>query len=71
VKPNKKLIEQYVFVPNVYAEQKDKAVRILKSFGLKVKVKTIGSRKTKVVTNESPKAGSKIKPGSTITITLS
>ena len=60
-----------VFVPNVYSLTKDKAAGILENLGFSVKFKTIGSAKVKTVTNMSPKAGSKAKPGATITLTLS
>ena len=60
-----------IFIPNVYSLTKDKATVILENLGFSVKYKVIGSKKVKTVTNVSPKVGSKVKPGSTITLTLS
>ncbi|MFM8693317.1 MAG: PASTA domain-containing protein, partial [Actinomycetota bacterium] len=47
-----------------------KAVDTLKDLDLKVVVKKVGGKKTKVVTNISPKVGEKVKRGSTVTITV-
>jgi len=47
-----------------------KATQILKDLGLEVKVKTLGATKKKKVINVSPKAGTKVKRGSTVTITV-
>ena len=60
-----------IFIPNVYSLTQEKATSILENLGFNVKYKTIGSKKIKTVTNVSPKVGSKVKPGSTITLTLS
>lgn len=60
-----------VIVPNVKSLSKDQAITILENLGLQVKTKTIGTRKNKVVTYVSPVVGAKVKPGSTVTITLS
>lgn len=59
-----------VFVPNVYSLTEVAATRALENLQLKVKVKKIGSKKVKTVTNVLPKVGSKIKRGSTVTITV-
>lgn len=59
-----------IFIPNVYSLTELKATSILENLGFQVKVKKIGSKKVKTVTNISPAAGSKAKPGSTVTITL-
>ena len=47
-----------------------KATQILKDLGLVVKVKTLGATKNKKVINVLPKAGTKVKRGSTVTITV-
>jgi serine/threonine-protein kinase len=61
---------QYVFIPNVYSLTQLAATTALENLQLKVKVKKIGSKKVKTVTNISPKVGTKVKRGSTVTITL-
>ena len=61
---------EFVFVPNVFSLPQAKAVATLKDLDLKVVVKTVGNKKTKVVTNIAPKVGSKVKRGSTVTITV-
>lgn len=61
---------EFVFVPNVFALSEEKAVAALKDLELKVVVKRVGNKKTKVVTNIAPKVGSKVKRGSTVTITV-
>jgi serine/threonine-protein kinase len=61
---------EYVFIPNVFALSEAKAVAALKDLELKVVVKKVGNKKTKVVTNIAPKVGSKVKRGSTVTITV-
>jgi serine/threonine-protein kinase len=61
---------EFVFIPNIFSLDQDKAVATLKDLDLKVVVKTVGSKKTKVVTNISPKVGTKVKRGSTVTITV-
>jgi serine/threonine-protein kinase len=47
-----------------------KAVSMLKDLQLKPVVKKVGTKKVKVVTNISPKVGTKLKRGSTVTITV-
>jgi len=61
---------EFVFIPNIFSLDQDKAVATLKDLDLKVVVKTVGNKKTKVVTNVSPKVGTKVKRGSTVTITV-
>ena len=59
-----------IFIPNVYSLTEIKAATILENLGFQVKVKKIGSKKVKTVTNISPASGTKAKPGSLVTITL-
>ena len=61
---------QFAFIPNLYSIEEAKAVQSLKDLDLKVVVKKIGKKSVKKVTNISPKVGSKIKRGSTVTITV-
>lgn len=61
---------EFVFVPNVFSVSETKAVAALKDLDLKPNVKKVGNKKTKVVTNVSPKVGTKVKRGSTVTITV-
>lgn len=61
---------EYVFIPNIFSVNETKAVAALKDLDLKVNVKKVGTKKTKVVTNISPKVGTKVKRGSTVTITV-
>lgn len=61
---------QFVFIPNVFSLSEAKARDTLKDLDLKVVVKKVGNKKTKVVTNISPKVGDKVKRGSTVTITV-
>lgn len=61
---------QFVFIPNVFSLSEAKAIETLKDLDLKVVVKKVGNKKTKVVTNISPKVGEKVKRGSTVTITV-
>ncbi len=61
---------QFVFIPNIFSIEQVKAVRVLQDLELKVVVKKLGSKKTKKVTNIVPKIGSKVKRGSTVTITV-
>lgn len=61
---------EYVFVPNIFSVNETKAVAALKDLDLKVNAKKVGNKKTKVVTNISPKVGTKVKRGSTVTITV-
>ena len=61
---------QFVFIPNVFSLSEAKAIDTLKDLDLKVVVKKVGNKRTKVVTNISPKVGDKVKRGSTVTITV-
>ncbi len=61
---------QYVYIPNVFSLEESKAVKALKDLELKVIVKKLGVKKIKKVTNISPQVGSKVKRGSTVTITV-
>ena len=61
---------QFVFIPNVFSLSEAKAIDTLKDLDLKVVVKKVGNKKTKAVTNISPKVGDKVKRGSTVTITV-
>jgi serine/threonine-protein kinase len=61
---------QYVFIPNVFSLTEAKARTALADLELKVVVKKIGVKKVKAVTNISPKVGTKVKRGSTVTITV-
>ena len=54
----------------IIGQTQAKATQILKDLGLVVKVKTLGATKTKKVINVLPKAGTKVKRGSTVTITV-
>jgi serine/threonine-protein kinase len=59
-----------VFIPNIYSLTQSAATTALENLQLTVKVKKIGSKKIKTVTNVSPAVGAKVKRGSTVTITL-
>jgi len=61
---------QYVFVPNVLNKGVAEATKDIVNSDLAVIIKKIGSKKVKTVTNISPKAGTKVKRGSKITITV-
>jgi len=61
---------EFVSVPNVQNKTAAEATRDLQNSDLKVVVKKIGTKKVKTVTNISPKAGTKVKRGSTVTITV-
>ncbi len=61
---------QYAYIPNLFSIEEAKAVQTLKDLGLKVSVKKIGKKTVKKVTNISPKVGSKVKRGSTVTVTV-
>jgi serine/threonine-protein kinase len=61
---------QFAYIPNLYSIEEAKAVQSLKDLDLKVVVKKIGKKSIKKVTNISPKVGSKVKRGSTVTITV-
>jgi serine/threonine-protein kinase len=61
---------EFSFVPNLFSIEQSKAVKALQDLGLKVVVKIMGRKEIKKVTNMSPKVGSKVKRGSTVTITV-
>ena len=61
---------QFVFIPNVFSLTEAKARAALNDLELKVVVKKIGAKKVKAVTNIVPKVGTKVKRGSTVTITV-
>ena len=61
---------KFVFIPNVYSIETTKAMATLKDLGLKVKVRSIGKKPVKYVTNVSPKIGAKVLRGSVVTITV-
>lgn len=61
---------QYSYIPNLYSLEEAKAVKALEDLGLKVVVKKIGKKTVKKVTNIAPKVGSKVKRGSSVTITV-
>jgi serine/threonine-protein kinase len=61
---------EFVFIPNVFALNEKKAIGALEDLELKVEVKRVGNKKEKVVTNISPKVGSKVKRGTKVTITV-
>jgi serine/threonine-protein kinase len=60
-----------IAIPMVKSLSQKEATVILENLGFNVKVKTIGTKKNKVVIGVSPAIGAKVKPGSTVTITLS
>jgi serine/threonine-protein kinase len=62
----------FVTIPTkgIIGQTQAKATQILKDLGLDVKVKTLGANKAKKVINVSPKEGTKVKRGSTVTITV-
>lgn len=59
-----------VFVPNVYSFTQARATAMLQDLDLVVSVKKIGTRAVKTVTDISPKVGTQVKRGSTVTITV-
>lgn len=61
---------QYVYIPNLFSIEETKAVATLKDLELKVVVMKLGVKKVKRVTNISPKVGSRVIRGSTVTITV-
>ena len=61
---------EYVFIPNVFSLTEAKARAALADLELKVVVKKNGVKKVKAVTNISPKIVTKVKRGSTVTITV-
>ena len=54
----------------IIGQTQDKATQILEDLGLVVKVKTLGANRAKKVINVSPKEGTKVKRGDTVTITV-
>jgi beta-lactam-binding protein with PASTA domain/tRNA A-37 threonylcarbamoyl transferase component Bud32 len=61
---------EFVFIPNVFALSETKAVTALEDMNLRVSIKKVGNKKDKLVTNISPKVGTKVKRGSKVTITV-
>ena len=61
---------QYSYIPNVFSIEESKAVKTLQDLGLRVVVKKIGKKSVKKVTNIVPKVGTKVKRGSSVTITV-
>ena len=61
---------KFVFIPNVYSIETTKAIAALKDLGLKVKVRSIGKKAVKNVTNVSPNVGAKVLRGTVVTITV-
>lgn len=59
-----------VTVPDVFKMSRSKAEATLKALGLKVVVKTSGKRLLNIVQDQTPKAGSVIPRGSTVTLTV-
>jgi serine/threonine-protein kinase len=61
---------QFAYIPDVVGVTESKVVQALKDLGLKVNVKKIGKKSIKKVISVLPKEGSKVKRGSTVTITV-
>ena len=61
---------EFVYIPNLFSLSESKAGDALSDLELKVAVKTIGAKKVKSVTNIAPGVGTKVKRGSTVTITV-
>jgi serine/threonine-protein kinase len=61
---------EFSYIPNLFSIEQSKAVKALQDLGLRVTVKIIGRKAVKKVTNMNPKVGSKVKRGSTVTITV-
>jgi serine/threonine protein kinase/beta-lactam-binding protein with PASTA domain len=61
---------QFAYIPNLYSIEEAKAVKALQDLGVNVVVKKIGKKTVKKVTNITPKVGTKVKRGSTVTITV-
>ena len=61
---------EFIYVPNLFSLTESKAVSILKDLDLKVSIKRMGTNKIKNVTVVSPSVGSRVKRGSTVTITV-
>ncbi|MGA1706304.1 MAG: PASTA domain-containing protein, partial [Candidatus Nanopelagicaceae bacterium] len=62
---------EFVFIPNVLSLTREEARGLLSDLDLKVEVREIGSRQSKVVTNVAPKVGERVKRGSTVVVTVS
>ena len=62
----------FVTIPTkgIIGQTQARATQILKDLGLDVKVKILGATKVKKVINVSPKEGTKVRRGSTVTITV-
>jgi serine/threonine-protein kinase len=62
---------RYTFIPKTVITMEAVAAReMLESLGLKVKVVSVGNNKKKVVKKVSPAVNTKVKRGSTVTITV-
>ena len=61
---------EFAYIPNIFSIEEAKAVKALQDLGLKVTVKKIGKKTVKRVTNIVPKVGTKVKRGSSVTITV-
>jgi serine/threonine-protein kinase len=61
---------QFAYIPNIFSIDEVKAVKALQDLGLKVMVKKIGKKTVKKVTSIVPKVGTKVKRGSSVTITV-
>jgi beta-lactam-binding protein with PASTA domain len=59
-----------VAVPNVVGVETGEASRIIESVGLKASHPPLKSGRGSTVTGESPKAGSQVKSGSTVHLTI-
>jgi serine/threonine-protein kinase len=62
---------RYTYIPKTVITMEAKAAQeMLESLGLKVKVVSVGNNKKKVVKKVSPAVNTKVKRGSTVTITV-
>jgi beta-lactam-binding protein with PASTA domain len=62
---------RYTFIPKTVITMEASAAKaMLESLGLKVKVVVIGNNKKKTVKRVSPVVNTKVKRGSTVTITV-
>jgi serine/threonine-protein kinase len=61
---------EFTYIPNLLSVDEAKAVKALQDLGLKVTVKKIGKKTVKKVISMAPKNGSKVKRGSSVTITV-
>ena len=59
-----------VYIPNVFSLTQLQATTALENLQLTVVVKKVGTKKVKTVVHVSPKVGSQVKRGSTVTITV-